>query len=166
LPGYTVWYLTMPDRPNIISLGCDIAEVHHHFSEVQSTLFGAASFRLALAVALRRRGLPYQSCLQPLEQLQARLSELAAKVPKAGVGLPVQQAEQLRTSLSQYAATLSTAITQLHSMCHALWRDEAGYRATSGEGRSAFHRDMIQYDHVLMQLDKLGSRLNQLFARY
>jgi hypothetical protein len=156
----------MPERPNIIRLGCDIAEVHRRFTEIQGTLFGAASFRLALAVTLRRRKLPYRSCLHPLEQLQARLSELAAEVPTAGAGLSVQQADRLRTSLSQYAATLNTAITQLHSMCHALWQDEEGHRATPEGGRSAFNRDTIQYDHVLMQLDKLGLHLNRLFARY
>ncbi len=151
---------------SIINLGCGIAEVHHQYAAIHSAMFGAASFRLAVAAMTGRIAKTYEEYLQTLQQLQTRLAGLAAQVPTADAGVSVHQADQLRGKLAEYTATLNNAITGLLGMCSQLLQDEISYRETPAGGQSAFNRDKVQYDRVLLQLEQLGRRLNQLFSSF
>ncbi len=151
---------------SIVNLGCDIAEIHHRYTSIHSTLFGASSYRLVIAAMTGRTATAYQEYLQVLDQLQTRLSELAVEVPTADAGAAAYQANQLRGVLSDYVSTLNSAIVSLRKMCTQLLQDEDSYRDIPKGGQSAFNQDKIRYDRVLLQLEQLGSRLNKLFSRF
>jgi hypothetical protein len=98
--------------------------------------------------------------------LQSRLSDLAAEVPKTDAGTMTHRAMQLRDALSSYCSILHSAIVSLHNICTRLLQDEDSYRNIPPGGHSALNQDKIHYDRVLLQLDKLGRDLNQLFSRF
>ena len=151
---------------SIVSLGYGVAEIHHQYAAIHGALFGAASFRLAIIAMTGRTTKTYREYLQTLEQLQTRLSGIAAEVPIAEVATAADQAGQLRGALSEYVATLDTAIAELKGICTQMLQDEDAYRDTPKGGLSAFNRDKIHYDRVLLRLEQLGSRLNRLFSRF
>lgn len=151
---------------SIVSLGYGVAEIHHQYAAIHGALFGAASFRLAIIAMTGRSTKTYRDYVQTLEQLQARLSGFAAEVPIADVVTAADQAGQLRGALSEYIATLDIAIADLKGICTQMLQDEDGYRAIPKGEQSAFNRDKIHYDRVLLRLEKLGSRLNRLFSRF
>lgn len=151
---------------SIVSLGYGVAEIHHQYAAIHGALFGAASFRLAIIAMTGRSTKTYRDYVQTLEQLQTRLSGFAAEVPIAEVATAADQAGQLRGALSEYIATLDTAIADLTGMCTQMLQDEDAYRAIPKGEQSAFNRDKIHYDRVLLRLEKLGSRLNRLFSRF
>ena len=151
---------------SIVSLGYGVAEIHHQFAAIHGALFGAASFRLAIIAMTGRSTKTYRDYVQTLEQLQARLSGFAAEVPIADVVTAADQAGQLRGALSEYIATLDIAIADLKGICTQMLQDEDGYRAIPKGEQSAFNRDKIHYDRVLLRLEKLGGRLNRLFSRF
>lgn len=151
---------------SIVNLGCDIAEVHHQYAAIHGAMFGAASYRLAVAAMTGRIAKTYEGYVQALKQQQMRLSELSAEIQTADAGAAAHQASQLRGTLSEYATTLRTAIIDLQGMCSQLLQDEDAYRDTPQGGQSAFNQDKVHYDRVLLQLEQLGRRLNQLFSRF
>jgi hypothetical protein len=151
---------------SIVSLGYGVAEIHHQYAAIHGALFGAASFRLAIIAMTGRSTKTYRDYVQTLEQLQARLSGFAAEVPIADVVTAADQAGQLRGALSEYIATLDIAIADLKGICTQMLQDEDGYRAIPKGEQSAFNRDKIHYDRVLLRLEKLGGRLNRLFSRF
>jgi len=151
---------------SIVSLGCGVAEIHRQYAAIHGVLFGAASFRLAIIAMTGRTTESYREYLQTLEQLQTRLSGFAAEVPIAEVVTAADQAGQLRGALSEYVATLDTAIAELKGICTQLLQDEDAYRDTPKGEQSAFNRDKVHYDRVLLRLEKMGSRLNRLFSRF
>ena len=152
---------------SIIDLGCDIAEIHHQYSAVHSSLFGASSYRLVIAAITGRTARTYQGYLQTLDNLETRLSTLASQVPNAEAGVAVaHHARQLREVLSDYISALDSAILSLRRICVQLLQDEESYRNVPPAGHSAFNQDKIEYDRVLLQLEKLGRSLNQLFSRF
>ena len=151
---------------SIVSLGYGVAEIHHQYAAIHGALFGAASFRLAIIAMTGRSTKTYRDYVQTLEQLQARLSGFAAELPIADVVTAADQAGQLRGALSEYIATLDIAIADLKGICTQMLQDEDGYRAIPKGEQSAFNRDKIHYDRVLLRLEKLGGRLNRLFSRF
>lgn len=151
---------------SIVSLGYGVAEIHHQYAAIHGALFGAASFRLAIIAMTGRSTKTYRDYVQTLEQLQTRLSGFAAEVPIADVVTAADQAGQLRGALSEYIATLDIAIADLKGICTQMLQDEDGYRAIPKGEQSAFNRDKIHYDRVLLRLEKLGGRLNRLFSRF
>jgi hypothetical protein len=151
---------------SIVDLGCDIADIHHQYSAVHSSLFGASSYRLAIAAMTGRTAKTYQAYLQTLDKLQSRLSDLAAEVSTTDAGTMTHQSRQLRDALTKYCSTLHSALVSLHHICSQLLQDEESYRNIPPGGQSRFNQDKIHYDRVLLQLDKLGRMLNQLFARF
>ena len=151
---------------SIINLGCDIAEIHHQYTAIHSALFGASSYRLVIAAMTGRTAKVYQEYLQILAQLQTRLAGLAAEITEVDASAAVHQADLLRGVLSEYATTLNSAIVSLREICAQLLQDEKSYRDIPEGGQSAFNRDKISYDRVLLELERLGRRLNQLFSRF
>jgi len=151
---------------SIVSLGCDVAEIHHQYAAIHGALFGAASFGLVIIAMTGRTAKTYREYLQTLEQLQTRLSGIATEVPLADGVAAAHQAAQLRSALSEYIATLDTAIADLKGICTQMLQDEDAYRDTPKGGQSDFNRDKIHYDLVLVRLKQLGSRLNRMFSRF
>jgi hypothetical protein len=151
---------------SIVSLGCDVAEIHHQYAAIHGALFGAASFGLVIIAMTGRTAKTYREYLQTLEQLQTRLSGIATEVPLADGVAAAHQAAQLRSALSEYIATLDTAIADLKEICTQMLQDEDAYRDTPKGGQSDFNRDKIHYDRVLLRLKQLGSRLNRMFSRF
>ena len=151
---------------SIITVGCGIASIHQKYSCVHDALFGAASFRLVIATMTRKTTRIYSDSLDTLEQLQIRLAQLTETIPTADAGAAAYQADQLRGALTEYAATLDTAIIELQKMYTQLLENEEAYCATPEGGKSAFNQDKIRYDRLLLRLAKLGSSLNQLFSRF
>ena len=149
---------------SIVNLGCKIADIHHQYAAIHRALFGASSFRLVIAAMMGRTARAYREYRQTLDKLQTQLSVLAAEVPMADAGAAAHHAEHMRIVLSEYVATLDSAIVSLRSMCTQLLQDEDSYRAAPEDGQSAFNQDKIHYDRVLLHLEKLGRRLNQLFS--
>jgi hypothetical protein len=54
----------------------------------------------------------------------------------------------------------------LATVFESLGRDESAYREPGPDGRSEFTRDKLHYDHLLLEMERLGTRLNRLFANY
>lgn len=151
---------------NIISVGCEIAEIHHKYSELNDAMFGAASIRLVFATMTGRTTRIYRRSTQALGQLQAQLSELSAAIPEADGGAAAYQAEQLRGPMQDYVAALNNAIMALKQMYTRLSEDEDAYRAIPEGGQSAFNQDKVVYDKLLLRLEQQGSSLNKLFSRF
>ena len=151
---------------SIITVGCDIAGIHQKYSSVHDTLFGAASYRLVIATMTRRTTKIYGESVGTLEQLRVRLAELTETIPTADAGTAAHQADQLRAALTEYVATLNTAIVELQKMYTQLMENEDAYCTTPEGGKSAFNQDKIRYDRLLLRLEKHGSNLNQLFSRF
>lgn len=151
---------------NIISVGCEIAEVHHKYSDIHDAMFGAASYRLVIATMTGRTAKIYRQSVQTLEQLQVQLSELSAAIPLADGGAAVYQADQLRGPMSDYVDALNSAILALQEMYTQLLEDEDAYRTIPEGGHSVFNQDKIIYDKLLLRLEQQGSGLNKLFSRF
>ena len=151
---------------SIVSLGCDVAEIHHQYAAIHGALFGAASFGLVIIAMTGRTAKTYREYLQTLEQLQTRLSGIATEVPLADGVAAAHQAAQLRSALSEYIATLWFWEYIITRICTQMLQDEDAYRDTPKGGQSDFNRDKIHYDRVLLRLKQLGSRLNRMFSRF
>ena len=151
---------------SIVTMGCKVAEVHHKYDSIHNTLFGVTSFRLVIANMTGRTGNIYRTSQQSLEQLQLQLSELSAAIPSTKAGAATHQADQLRVALSDYVLALDKAIVTLQDMFVRLLNDEDAYSTIPEGGKSAFTLDRIRYDRVLIQLERRGSDLNQLFSRF
>ena len=151
---------------NIISVGCEIAEIHQKYSDINDAIFGAASIRMVFATMTGRTASIYRQSAQALEQLQAQLFELSAAIPEADGGAAAYQAEQLRGPMQDYVGALNSAILALKEMYTQLSEDEDSYRAIPEGGQSAFNQDKIVYDKLLLRLERQGSSLNKLFSRF
>jgi hypothetical protein len=151
---------------SIISVGCDIANIHREYTGIHKALFGASSFRLVIASMTGRTTKIYRESLRTLEQLQIRLSELSAAISTADAGAAAYQADQLRGPLSEYVDTLDIAIDGLQEMYTQLLKDEDAYCSIPQGGQSVFNQDKIRYERVLLQLEQHGSGLNHLFSRF
>lgn len=151
----------------IIDLGCKVADVHHRYHEVHGALFGAASFRLVIDALRGRRRHAYSEFSRTLKTLHEELATLEAPIRGLAQETPAKGAErELRQVLLAYSQALGEAIAGLDVIFEQLEQDESGYRAAGASGRSGFTRDKLHYDQLLLELERLGTRLNRLFAGY
>lgn len=151
----------------IIDLGCRVADVHHRYQEIHGALFGAASFRLVIDALRGRRRHAYAAFSGTLKGLQDELAELDKQVAELGQVETSKAIEhELQQVLLEYLRALSKAIVGLDRIFVNLEQDEAAYRDTGTDGRSRFTHDKLHYDHVLSELERLGTRLNRLFSHY
>ena len=65
-----------------------------------------------------------------------------------------------------YTQALGNAIARLKQIYENLQRDETAYRDAGTDSRSRFTVDKLDYDRLLAELERLGTRLNKLFANY
>ena len=69
-------------------------------------------------------------------------------------------------ALAEYVRALDRALAGLMGILENLEQNEKSYRDTGVDGRSGFTRDKLAYDRDISELERLGTRLNRLFARY
>ena len=151
----------------LINLGCRVADVHHRYHEVHGAIFGTASFRLVLDALRGRRQQTYLAHAQTLVGLRAELAGLDPEIQDLIAKGPAKATErELLQVLLLYMRALDRAAAGLLLIFENLERDESGYRDTGTDGRSGFTRDKLDYDHSLSELERLGTRLNRLFASY
>jgi hypothetical protein len=152
----------------LINQGCRVADVHHRYDEIHGALFGISVFRL-LADKLRgKQGPGYGGLSLSLKDLGEELAALEAeiKVPPEE-NTPVTGADrELQQALLEYAAYLSKAMAGLENICRSLEQDEAAYRSLREDGRSRFSADKLDYDHILSELERQGTKLDRLFSNY
>ncbi len=144
----------------IVDLGCQVANLHHRYAAVHDSLFGASS---AIKGTERRTYADYGQGLAQLGQELARLGPQIAGQTSAPGG---HRVEPLRDALLDYTQSLSRVVTALQAMCGRLAEDAAGYRKSPPQGQSAFNRDKVEYDYALREMERLGTRLNKLFASF
>ncbi len=151
----------------LIDLGCKVADVHHRYHEIHGAMFGTASFRLVLDALRGRRRRAYSGYSQTLTDLRHELAgldpELADLISRGASKATEREVQQV---LAAYAKALDRAIEGLIVIFDRLEQDESGYRDTGADGRSDFTQDKLRYDHSLLELERLGTRLNRLFANY
>jgi len=151
----------------VIDLGVRVADLHHRYHEIHGALFGAASFRLVIDALRGRRRRAYAAFAGTLQVLQAELATLETQVTGLGQGEPTKAADvELQQALLEYIGALGKAIAGLEAIFVKLEQDESAYRDAGTDGRSGFTRDKLHYDHVLSELERLGTRLNRLFSSY
>ncbi len=151
----------------IISLGCEVADVHRRYAAIHSALFGLASLRL-LVHALTGRGqrnfgMQHQALvglLDELEDLERRVLN-TDRSERATRG-----ADELQAVLLDYIRVLFKVVAGLASICGQLEHDEPAYREVNANGGSSFNRDKVEYDYALNELERVGTRLNRLFSSY
>ena len=117
------------------------------------------------------RALGYAAQVTFLEKLLAGLrDELAGLDPEiadlAEKGSAKATEREVLRVLLLYMRALDDAMAGLLLIFENLEEDESGYRDTGTDGRSGFTRDKLAYDHTLSELERLGTRLNRLFANY
>lgn len=151
----------------LIDLGCRVADVHHRYHTVHSAVFGAASLRLVLDAILGRRRQTYQVHAETLKALRGDLAKLDTEVAVLVEEGAVKATErEVQHVLLDYVRALDKAVAGLLVIFENLQHDESAYRDTGADGRSGFTRDKLGYDRSLSELERLGTRLNRLFASY
>lgn len=151
----------------LIDLGCQIADVHHRYHEIHSAMFGAASIRLIIDALRGRRRRAYREYAEDLADLQQELSRLDPPITTLLEERVAKATErEVQRVLLDYVRALNQAIGGLRLILKNLEKDENAYRDTGVDGRSGFTSDKLDYDHSLLELERLGTRLNRLFASY
>lgn len=151
----------------LINLGCKVAGVHHRYDEIHGTLFGASSFRLLVDALLGRRRRAYHKSSGALAELRSELAELEAQVADPTQAVPVTGVDrEVQQVLLEYSQTLDDTMAGLETIFAKLEKDEASYREPGSDDRSEFTVDKLHYDHLLSELERLGTRLNKLFSNY
>lgn len=151
----------------LIDVGCKVADLHHRYHEVHAAMFGVASFRLIVNALRGRRRAAYKKYAQTLAKLAAELVGLGPEVATLDErNSPKATEREVQRVLADYLSALERAIDGLRMMLEKLAQDESAYRDAAADGRSDFTRDKLQYDHSLLELERLGTRLNRLFANY
>jgi len=151
----------------LIKLGCAVADVYHRYHEVHGALFGASFFRRMVDAARGRREHTYTRFSQTLVELQDELAALEAQIADPDKNVPVTGADrELRQALMEYTRHLNRAVNGLENICANMEQDEVAYRRLGADGRSRFTADKMNYDHRLSELERLGTRLEKLFANY
>jgi len=153
--------------PNLINQGCKVADIYHRYDEIHGALFGASYFRL-LADKLRGKQQPgHLESLSSLRGLQDELGTIESEIMDPEKNTPVTGADrELRQTLLEYTRYLIKAVNGLENICENLEQDEAAYRALRQDGRSGFTADKLEYDHLLSELERQGTRLDRLFSNY
>jgi hypothetical protein len=152
---------------NLIDLGCRVADVHHRYHEIHGALFGAGSFGLVVNALRGRRRRAYREFSTTLQGLEAKLAALEAQIAEPAQAASRRGTErELQQVMLEYTQALSKAVMALGAIFVNLEQDESAYRDAGADGRSRFTGDKLDYDHMLLDLERLGTRLNKLFAKY
>lgn len=151
----------------LIDLGCKVADVHHRYHGIHGALFGTASFRLIIDALRGRRQQAYKQYSQTLANVRGELAGLAPEILELIERGAVKATErEVQRVLLDYTRALEQAIAALVLIVDNLEHDESAYREPGADGRSGFSRDKLSYDHSLSELERLGTRLNRVFANY
>jgi len=151
----------------LIKLGCAVADVYHRYHEIHGELFGASYFRRVIDAVRGRHGRAYTQLVQTLNELQGELATLEPQISDPATDEPVTGIDRkLRQALLEYTQHLVRAINDLENICANLEQDDVAYRRPRADGRSRFTADKLNYDHQLSELERLGTRLEKLFANY
>ena len=151
----------------LIKLGCTVADVYHRYHEIHGALFGASYFRQMIEAIRGKREHTYAQFTQTLNELQGELAALESQISDPESNTPVTGADrELRQALLEYTRYLNRAVDGLENICANLEQDEVAYRRLRADGRSGFTADKLNYDHRLSELERLGTRLEKIFASY
>lgn len=151
----------------LIDLGCRVADVHHRYHEIHGALFGAGSFGLVINALLGRRRRAYREFSTTLQDLEAELAALEAQIAELAPAASRRGTErELQQIMLEYTQALGKAVVALGTIFANLEQDESAYRDAGPDGRSRFTGDKLDYDHMLLDLERLGTRLNRLFSNY
>ena len=150
----------------LIKIGCSVADVYHRYQEIHKTLFGTSYLRRFMDV-LRGNRLVYGKHLDSLQQFQMELATLEQQIADPNrVTLTTGADRELRNALSGYTRALAKSVEELRVICSGLEQDEVAYRKLGEDGRSRFTADKLIYDQRLLELERLGTRLEKLFSNY
>jgi hypothetical protein len=109
----------------------------------------------------------YNKFIHDLQSQREELIRLEAQIADPRQQTPVTGADRaLRKALLEYTGALIDAVGRLGKICTQVGEDEAGYRKPGDDGRSPFTRDKLDYDHMLSELERVGTRLEKLFSNY
>ena len=151
----------------LIELGCKVADVHHRYDRIHGALFGASSFRLLVYVLRGSQNSVYREFAAELKALQEELNRLEAQVSNPDGEVHASGIEcEIHEVMVDYTQALRNAIASLKHIYENIQRDEKAYRDAGADGRSRFTVDKLEYDRLLAELERLGTRLNKLFANY
>jgi hypothetical protein len=151
----------------LIKMGCTVADVYHRYHDIHGTLFGVSYFRRMLNELRGRPQEHYTEFSRVLNGLQDELGTLEAEISEPVDNKPVTGADrQLRNALLEYTRHLNRAVDGLEHICRNLEQDDAAYREPQADGRSRFTADKLEYDQLLSELERRGTRLEKLFANY
>ena len=152
---------------NLIKQGCRVADLYHRYDELHGVLFGVSYFRRLTDSLRGRQRLGYAQIAHSLTELANELGELEAEIKDPDRTAPVTGADrELQKALLDYTGYLNKAVTDLERISRNLDQDEPAYRALRADGRSTFTADKMDYDRVLSELERMGTRLDRLFANY
>jgi uncharacterized protein YukE len=151
----------------LIKLSCSVADIYQRYRAIHGTLFGASYLRRMLDTLRGRAGQQYGGFSQTLNAIQNELDALESQIRQPNEERPVTGADrQLRNALLDYTQNLNRAVNSLESICSGLGQDQAAYRKVRADGRSQFTADKLEYDQLLSELERRGTRLEKLFANY
>jgi hypothetical protein len=72
----------------------------------------------------------------------------------------------MRQVLLEYKRILTRTVGGLETIFAGLGQDESAHRDPGPESRSRFTEDKPHYDHLLLELERLKTRVNRLFSDY
>ena len=151
----------------LIRLGCAVADVYHRYHEIHGAVFGASYVRRMIDALRGQREDTYKKFIHDLQSQREELIRLEAQIADPRQQTPVTGADrELRRALLEYTGALIDAVGRLGKICIQVGQDEAGYREPGDDGRSPFTRDKLDYDQLLSELERVGTRLEKLFSNY
>lgn len=151
----------------LIRLGCAVADVYHRYHEIHGAVFGASYIRRMVDALRGQRKDTYNEYVHSLQKQREELIRLEAQIADPRQQTPTTGADRaLRRALLEYTGALIDAVGRLGNICTQVGRDEAGYRTLGDDGRSPYTRDKLDYDQMLSELERVGTRLEKLFSNY
>ena len=151
----------------LIKLSCTVADVYHRYHEIHCDLFGVSQLRNILDTLRGRQTAKYAGFSQTLKRLLDELDAAEHQISHAAENSLVTGADrELRKALLGYTRYLKQAVSSLESICGNLGQDQDAYRKVRADGRSRFTTDKLAYDQLRMELERIGTRLEKLFANY
>jgi hypothetical protein len=151
----------------LIALGVEVAGVHQRFARVHSLMFGKGSYRLVLDALARKRGTTYRRAVRTLNNVERKLDGLEIQLRElTEADCPPRGGLHLKDSLVAYCQVLRETVLALREICVNLADGEPDYRRSPAVGFSRFNQDKVKYDDCKSELERLGNRLNKLFASF
>lgn len=151
----------------LIKLGCTVADVYHRYHAIHNSLFGLSYARRLLQTIRGTSPDTYARHSTTLKALQEELAGVKQQVADPQQGKTITGADrELRKSLLEYTQALRQAVIGLEKIYGNLAQEETAYRALGEDGRSPFTADKLEYDRLLSELERIGTRLERLFVNY